>query len=303
MMTDPANPAEPREIIRMRSRFVTIGACRIPPADPNFEKTAVISASYFSFPRTAFWIQHEGRPAFVADQSVVTYCTRGRRYARKKLSAEGVRCNWFQVDPATLREIFRFHDPHLTEQNEDPFPFTHGPRDLRSHLLHQCVIRYLKETARPDVLFVEETIMGILRRCMGAAFQARGRFPKAATEGSRHRQRETIQDAKALLAQRFREPLTLSDLASALDCSVFHLCRVFQSCVGTTIHKHILGLRLGASVDLLYETKDDLTQLALDLGFSSHSHFTAAFRQAFGIPPSRVRALPPSLVLRLLRKH
>jgi len=34
---------------------------------------------------------------------------------------------------------------------------------------------------------------------------------------------------------------------------------------------------------------DDLTMLALDTGFSSHSHFTAAFRRAFGCTPSQFR--------------
>jgi len=35
---------------------------------------------------------------------------------------------------------------------------------------------------------------------------------------------------------------------------------------------------------------DDLTSLALDLGFSSHSHFTLAFRRAFGCTPSQFRS-------------
>ena len=34
---------------------------------------------------------------------------------------------------------------------------------------------------------------------------------------------------------------------------------------------------------------DDLTMLGLDLGFSSHSHFTTAFRQAYGRSPSEFR--------------
>jgi AraC-like DNA-binding protein len=39
---------------------------------------------------------------------------------------------------------------------------------------------------------------------------------------------------------------------------------------------------------------DDLTTLSLDLGFSSHSHFSAAFREAYGRSPSEFRqsALP-----------
>ena len=34
---------------------------------------------------------------------------------------------------------------------------------------------------------------------------------------------------------------------------------------------------------------DDLTELAMDLGFSSHSHFSARFRRAFGLTPSEFR--------------
>jgi AraC-like DNA-binding protein len=34
-----------------------------------------------------------------------------------------------------------------------------------------------------------------------------------------------------------------------------------------------------------------LTRLALDLGYSSHSHFTASFRRAFGLTPSAARTI------------
>jgi AraC-like DNA-binding protein len=36
--------------------------------------------------------------------------------------------------------------------------------------------------------------------------------------------------------------------------------------------------------------RDDITDPALDLGFSSHRHFTASFRSAFGLTPSAYRA-------------
>jgi AraC-like DNA-binding protein len=38
----------------------------------------------------------------------------------------------------------------------------------------------------------------------------------------------------------------------------------------------------------------DLSALAYALGYSSHSHFTQAFKRAFGRPPSEVRTLAPS---------
>ena len=54
------------------------------------------------------------------------------------------------------------------------------------------------------------------------------------------------------------------------------------------IHRYLVQLRLARALVELPHT-NDLTMLALDLGFSSHSHFTAAFRRAFGSPPSVFR--------------
>ena len=51
------------------------------------------------------------------------------------------------------------------------------------------------------------------------------------------------------------------------------------------LYRSQLRLRLGRPLDLLGAC-DDLTQLGLELGFSSHSHFSAAFRQAYGRSPA-----------------
>jgi AraC family transcriptional regulator len=51
------------------------------------------------------------------------------------------------------------------------------------------------------------------------------------------------------------------------------------------LYRYQLRLRLARSLDLLNQY-DDLTALALEVGFSSHSHFTAAFRRTYGRTPS-----------------
>ena len=70
-----------------------------------------------------------------------------------------------------------------------------------------------------------------------------------------------------------------------------HLARVFRRHSGVSVHRTILTLRLRDSLDRLREASADIASIALDLGFSDHSHFTAAFRRAFGITPSRARAV------------
>jgi AraC-like DNA-binding protein len=90
------------------------------------------------------------------------------------------------------------------------------------------------------------------------------------------------------MAARLGTAVTLRDLAREVGCSPYYLCRVFRRATGRTIHGYREQLRLRTALAALADGAD-LTTLALDLGYSSHSHFTASFRKAFGTPPSRVR--------------
>jgi AraC-like DNA-binding protein len=54
------------------------------------------------------------------------------------------------------------------------------------------------------------------------------------------------------------------------------------------VHRHLTVLRLRAALPLLRERPRDLAGLALELGFSSHSHFTGAFRRDYGLTPSQL---------------
>lgn len=90
---------------------------------------------------------------------------------------------------------------------------------------------------------------------------------------------------EANLAQDIR----LSDLAALANLSTFHFAHVFKQATGTSPYQFVRDRRLERSRALLIENKLDLTQLALCCGFSSQSHFTAAFTKAVGIPPGRFR--------------
>ncbi|HET9711379.1 MAG TPA: AraC family transcriptional regulator, partial [Pyrinomonadaceae bacterium] len=95
--------------------------------------------------------------------------------------------------------------------------------------------------------------------------------------------------AKTYLAAKMSERITLDDVARAVHASPFHLARIFQQQTGVPVHRYLTQLRLRASMERLAEGADDITAVALELGFSSHSHFTDAFRREFGRPPSKVR--------------
>lgn len=83
-----------------------------------------------------------------------------------------------------------------------------------------------------------------------------------------------------------------------MGASPAYLTALFSRLEGISLHQYLTQLRLARALVELPHV-DDLTALALDLGFSSHSHFSFAFRRVFGCTPSQFRnttrrAAPPS---------
>jgi AraC-like DNA-binding protein len=106
--------------------------------------------------------------------------------------------------------------------------------------------------------------------------------------GANRRYAALVEKTKALLLRRFAEPLSLAELAQAAGSSPFHLARLFCRHTGFSLHGYRTRLRLLHALDRLEESRGALADLALELGFSSQSHFTDAFTKAFGVPPGAV---------------
>jgi AraC-like DNA-binding protein len=98
-----------------------------------------------------------------------------------------------------------------------------------------------------------------------------------------------IETAKHMLQQAGDQPLSLDEIARSIGVSPVYLTQSFSRSEGMPLYRYQMRLRLSRA---LYELprRSNLTYLALDLGFSSHSHFTSTFRSAFGITPSQFRA-------------
>ena len=91
-----------------------------------------------------------------------------------------------------------------------------------------------------------------------------------------------------MLHDRLMDRLRLPDISRAAGVSPAYLTDLFTRTEGIPLHQYLTHLRLGRALLELPHT-NDLTSLALDLGFSSHSHFTFMFRRAFGCTSSQFR--------------
>jgi AraC family transcriptional regulator len=102
------------------------------------------------------------------------------------------------------------------------------------------------------------------------------------------RTRRLIGRTKQFLEAHLASPVRLIDVARAVGVSPAYLTDLFRRVEGVPLHGYLTQLRLARALVELPNAAD-LTTLALALGFSSHSHFTAAFRRGFGCTPSQFR--------------
>jgi AraC-like DNA-binding protein len=140
-----------------------------------------------------------------------------------------------------------------------------------------------------DALAVEEICASLLADSIASAYQTRGAVRQPIRATTRQAHRDLVDATRVVLARRFRDKLSLSELARAVFSSPFHLARVFRLETGLSLHQQQNRLRLRLALEHLADGKPDLTMLALELGFSSHAHFTQAFRSEFGRAPSAFR--------------
>lgn len=92
------------------------------------------------------------------------------------------------------------------------------------------------------------------------------------------------------IEQHLSTPLPLGELAQLASLSEYHFVRMFRESFGLPPHRYVLQRRLLRARELLLHSHQPLGEIALACGFSSASHFSNRFRQAFGGAPNLLRA-------------
>jgi AraC family transcriptional regulator len=115
-------------------------------------------------------------------------------------------------------------------------------------------------------------------------------FPMPADASVRHpRQQVVARDRVAkVIAELGRDlvaPPTLEALGRLVGCSPFHLSRTFSQETGMTIPQYLRQLRIEKAAELLKSGRFNVTEAAMEVGYSSVSHFSNAFRETLGCCP------------------
>jgi AraC family transcriptional regulator len=229
-------------------------------------------------PYRGIHVWHVGGDDVVADANQVLFVIGGESYQLSRplpgCDAELIITPEFDV----LSELAHANGVPLS--GHPLFRRRHGLASPRLQSFRTRFLHWATETPDLDYLAAEEVVLALLR----SALQEDGRRSARCGAATARLIRRTKEFLDAELSGR----LLLNDVGRAVGASPAYLTDTFRRVEGISLHRYLTQLRLArALVELPHAA--DLTTLALDVGFSSHSHLSQAFRRAFGCTPSEFR--------------
>ncbi|AGC42888.1 AraC family transcriptional regulator [Myxococcus stipitatus DSM 14675] len=241
--------------------------CQHPRAGPAEERGG--DPGHLVLLRRGCFSYHRGLRRFVADP-----CHPRVDYRVGHPGAEGDDATVIKLAPELFDELWGRRGPDHPELG----------LSAAVHLRHARVCAALRDPVG-DQLSREESVFALLevaasdRQCAGAPVR-----------GDRGARRRTVGRVRALLAAQLSANLSLDTVAREARCSPFHLMRLFHAETGLSLRAYRRQLRVFTALGRLGEGERDLARLALELGFSHHSHLSQSVRQVLGLSPARLRA-------------
>lgn len=160
-------------------------------------------------------------------------------------------------------------------------PITESVRDVLDNIRQEALDR---ETAW------EIIIGGLILKAVGLL--ARWLLQNEDFSADDRQQREALKriaPALRLIDARFNEPVSLSDMASASHLSRSHCCELFQQTLGTTPIAYRNARRIAEACRLLKNTDMMISEIALQVGFSTVQEFNRLFRREHHLTPGQFR--------------
>lgn len=100
-----------------------------------------------------------------------------------------------------------------------------------------------------------------------------------------------IRRARQYITRNYREDLSLSDVARALNTDVFYFCRLFKKSSGIGFAEYLGRIRIETAMELLANSELHVSAIAFEVGFQALSSFNRLFRRFTRMSPTEYRTI------------
>lgn len=247
------------------------GTCRHQSAEECTATTQLV------FPYRGVFVRHLGADQAVAEANQVLLFNASEGYRVSHPVPGGDASLTLVVSETHLRELA----PRALLRDGATLAFRQ--QRLRIDPRAQALVALLRHRLRRNVaepLEAESLALALAQRSLG---------PRTThTAGASVGRQRLVDRVKLVLASDLARRWTLAEIAAEVRGSPVYLTQVFKQVEGLPLYRYQLRLRLARALDLLGHYTD-LSALSSELGFSSHSHFSASFRQVYDRSPSEFR--------------
>ena len=231
------------------------------------------------------------------------FCISGNRYCDNKICGN---CNQLPTEecagPLRTVDVFSFHftstflhqflhNVKLTTTKDEVLAFKHPnaftkifPLSLRKRTTLDSVLNHSYSGSLENI-FINAKIHELLLQSLDVIVDDEKEEGFTCKFLADDRGKESIYQAREILLQHIGDPITIKELSRKVAMNECYLKKGFKEVFGTTIFDFYQQQRMEHAKYLLYEKALSVTDVSALLGYSSISHFSAAFKKHTGLKP------------------
>ncbi len=231
------------------------------------------------------------------------FCISGNRFCENK---ECGNCNQLPTEdcagPLRTVDVFSFHftstflhqflhNVKLTTTKDEVLAFKHPnaftkifPLSIRKRNTLDSVLNH-SYTGSLENIFINAKIHELLLQSLDVIVDDEKEEGFTCKFLADDRGKESIYQAREILLQHIGDPITIKELSRKVAMNECYLKKGFKEVFGTTIFDFYQQQRMEHAKYLLYEKALSVTDVSALLGYSSISHFSAAFKKHTGLKP------------------
>lgn len=259
----------------LSTKVLSLADVRCPGGCRHKSAEECVTSLHLVFPYRGVFQQHAGKSDFVAEPNQLLFLRPDTPYKISHPVAGGDACLSMTIAPEFFDEISHGTESPTKSNSQEQ----RRGIDPRAQAL-LAILRHSFNNSIIELVEAETLALTLLRRSLGEQTSFR--------VTARQNLQKLVDRAKLVLSSDPARNWSLSEIGHEVGVSPVYLTQVFQKVEGMPLYRYLTRARLNRALDVLGDNPD-LTELALDLGFSSHSHFSTAFKKTFGSSPSEFR--------------
>jgi AraC-like DNA-binding protein len=196
------------------------------------------------------------------------------------LSIFGTLLPWFTKDPSFNRLFSANGQPEDKDKLHVPIGMQHEVQHLIESLDRDLRVKAPSYRGASIGRFFE--LVAILCRVRGAE-------PQKEVGAARNNQTDSVAKTAEFIEQKYAEPISIKQMATAACLSISRLSHIFKSATGMSISTYIIKTRIDNACDLLTRSNKSIWQIALATGFEDPGYFSRLFKKNTQLSPLQYR--------------